>query len=68
MWYNLGESSPFIFFLIKPDRAINNSTLERTFRNPWHCGSPDSWRANDFGTSNISQLAPELITYWKEEE
>ena len=67
MWYNIGVDDPFIFFLIGPKRAINNHNDNRIFKGPWTCRSPDSWRINDFGSSNVIQLAPELITYWKDE-
>ena len=68
MWYNIGVSSPFIFFLMGHKRAINNSNPKRIFKNPWTATEADFWRKCEFGSaSTIRQLAPELITYWKDE-
>jgi hypothetical protein len=64
MWYNLGAK--FIFFLTGSNRAINNSNSSKIFKTPWTPREEKNWRENKFGTSNVKQLAPELITYWKD--
>lgn len=66
MWCNLGARPEFVFFLMGPNRAINNGNGSKVFKNPWTPREADNWRVNKFGTSNVIQLAPELITYWKD--
>jgi hypothetical protein len=69
MWHNLGVSVPFIFFLMSKKKAINNSNPKRIFSRTWETVEAENWRKNEFSsTSVVRQLAPELITYWKEEE
>jgi hypothetical protein len=66
MWCNTSVRIPFIFFLISPDKAVNNNNLEGVFKNPWYASSADRWRIGDFSDENVYRLAPELITYWKD--
>ena len=66
MWYNDGVSDPFIFFIASPNKIINNKNSKREFMKLFISGEVENYRRNIF-SKPLKQLAPDLITYWKEE-
>lgn len=66
MWRNHQTyGTSFIYFYFKKYRAINNDRGSRLFEKPFDVDpeDKDTWA----GSGKSKQLAPELITYWKDE-
>lgn len=66
MWMiNQVYGKQFIYFYLKEYRAINNDRKSKLFQRPFNVGKKQKviW-AN---SSKSKHLAPELITYWKDE-